>query len=27
MERLGIDQDQARAYGNAVTSLHVFARK
>jgi hypothetical protein len=27
MERLGIDQEQAREYGNAVTSLHIFARK
>ena len=27
MERLGVDADQARAYGNAVTSLHIFARK
>ena len=27
MERLGINQEQAREYGSAVTSLHIFARK
>jgi arsenite methyltransferase len=27
MERLGVDREQARAYGSAVTSLHIFARK
>jgi arsenite methyltransferase len=27
MERLGIDREQAREYGRAVTSLHIFARK
>ena len=27
MERLGVGTDQAREYGNAVTSLHIFARK
>jgi len=27
MERLGISRDEARSYAEAVTSLHVFARK
>ena len=27
MKRLGIDREQAREYGRAVTSLHIFARK
>ena len=27
MSRLGIDSEQAREYGGAVTSLHIFARK
>ncbi len=27
MKRLGVGADQARAYGSAVTSLHIFARK
>jgi SAM-dependent methyltransferase len=27
MKKLGIDLDQAREYGRAVTSLHIFARK
>jgi arsenite methyltransferase len=27
MERLGVDHEQAREYGSAVTSLHIFARK
>jgi ubiquinone/menaquinone biosynthesis C-methylase UbiE len=27
MEKLGIDQEQAREYGSSVTSLHIFARK
>lgn len=27
MVKLGIDRAQAREYGRAVTSLHVFARK
>jgi SAM-dependent methyltransferase len=27
MGRLGITREQARAYGDAVTSLHIFARK
>ena len=27
MEKLGIDEAQARDYGKAVTSLHIFARK
>ena len=27
MKRLGVDHEQARQYGNAVTSLHIFARK
>jgi arsenite methyltransferase len=27
MAKLGVDREQARAYGSAVTSLHIFARK
>ena len=27
MEQLGIDEDEARGYAEAVTSLHLFARK
>ena len=27
VKKLGIDNEQAREYGRAVTSLHIFARK
>jgi len=27
MKKLGVDEEQAREYGRAVTSLHIFARK